>query len=264
MDTDSIVKEWRAASARHPMFGEGMSEESMGMMWESGSSSYSDARYSVIRDGILDALLSEGLLGEDDSVIDIGSGPGTFAVPFSGRCRSVLCVDGSEGMLRRIEDAGISNISTLRMDCRSLSSGYRRDVAFCSLCPPMNCPEGIDLMEALGGRRVYVSSANREKGLEGEIWAALGKDYSYEGYDTDYPYRYLLSRGRDAEVRYFTQDCTVSETVEAAVDRFRSLISNYRTVGAEEERAIRDVVSGHAEDGMVVQRLVLRMGMLTW
>jgi SAM-dependent methyltransferase len=264
MDTESVVREWREAFAKHPMFGEGMSRGAADRMWESCSATYSDARYSEIRDGIIDAVLSEGYLGEVDTLLDLGCGPGTFAVPFSGHCRSVVCVDSSDGMLSRIRERGIPNISTVRADCTGLSSDYEADVVFCSLCPPMNSPEGIDRMGILGKRRIYVSSANSETGIEGEIWHALGKEYSYEGYDTDYPYRYLRSMGARAEIRYFTQKNTVSDTVEGMVKRFRSTIAQYRPVGDAEERAIKEVVLDHSEDGTVTQTVSLRMGMLVW
>ncbi len=264
MDTESIVREWKGAFAKHPMFGEGMTADSMDRLWESGSANYSDARYSVIKDSIVETLLTSGYIGRDDTVLDLGSGPGTFAIPFSGRCKSVLCVDGSEGMLLRIREKGIGNISVLKADCTCLPTDYRKDVVFCSLCPAMNDPDAIDRMDALGKKHVYISSANSEMGIEGEIWKALGKDYSYAGYDTDYPYRYLLSKGVDAELRYFSQDNTVTDTVEATIKRFRATVASYRTVGEEEERAIRDAVEDHSENGMVTQSIVLRMGMLIW
>lgn len=264
MDTDSIVREWKEAFAKHPMFGEGVSRDSMDRMWESSSANYSDARYSEIKDMIVKTLFSEGYIGKEDTVLDLGSGPGTFAVPFSSRCRSVLCVDGSEGMLSRITKKGIGNISVLKADCTCLPNEYRRDVVFCSLCPAMNDPDAIDRMDGLGRKHVFISSANHEMGIEGEIWDALGKDYSYAGYDTDYPYRYLLSKGVDAKLRYFTQDNTVTDTVDATVGRFRAMIANYRAIGEEEERVIRSIVKDHSENGIVKQSIRLRMGMLTW
>ena len=264
MDTEHIVKEWRGEFSKHPMFGENMSRQAIDDLWESGSAAYSDSSYSEIRDRIIEAVLSKGYLGKGDSLLDIGSGPGTFAVPFSGHCRSVLCVDSSAGMLRRIEEKGIANISVMKADCMTLDSGCRRDVAFCSLCPPMNTPEGIDLMCRLGEKCIYVSSANREKGLESEIWEALGEDYSYKGYDYDYPYRYLLSKGIDAKVEYFTQENETTETVAECLKRFASLVSRYRSVDEGCSAVIKRVVRGHSEDGIVRQRLSLRMGMLTW
>ena len=264
MNTETIVKEWRDEFAKHPMFGENMSRQALDDLWESGSAAYSDSRYSEIRDRIIETVLSKGYLRKEDTLLDVGSGPGTFAVPFSGHCRSVLCVDGSAGMLRRVEEKGIGNISLMKEDCMTLDTGCRRDVAFCSLCPPMNTPEGIDLMGRLGKRCIYVSSANREKSLEGEIWEALGEDYSYAGYDTDYPYRYLLSKGIDAEVEYFTQENETTETEEECVKRFESLVSRYRRVDDGCRGVIDRIVRSHSEDGIVRQKLVLRMGMLTW
>ena len=48
MNTETIVKEWRDEFAKHPMFGENMSRQALDDLWESGSATYSDSRYSEI------------------------------------------------------------------------------------------------------------------------------------------------------------------------------------------------------------------------
>ena len=263
-DIEDIVSEWEKESFRHPIFGERMPSYVIDDMWESGSATYSDSRYSVIKDGIVDAMIDGGILLPDDTVLDIGSGPGTFAIPMSGHCRSVLCVDKSPGMLRRITEAGIDNISVLNSDCFELSKDYKRDLAFSSLCPPMNNPAGIDLMGRLGRKCVYVSSANKESNLECRVWKELGEDYSYAGYDTDYPYRYLKAKGIDADIRYFSQDWRSEEPCSVVQDRMVATIKRYRQVDDATIELIREVVADESEDGLIRQSLNLRIGMLTW
>jgi len=264
MDTEEIVRRWSEDFARHPMFGEGMTGEQIDEMWESGSSKYSDSSYAEIRDRIIETMLSEGCLGPNVTVLDIGSGPGTFAIPLSRHCKRVICVDKSRGMLDRITSSDIANISVLQSDCLCIPQKYASDVAFSSLCPPMNTPEGIDCMCRLGKRCVYVSSSSHEEGLEGRIWRKLGKDYSYTGYDTDYPYRYLRSKGVDASIRYFTQEKQHDESVSDCIRRFATVFSRYRYVGDTVMDAISEVVKDSSEDGIVHHRNTQRFGMLTW
>lgn len=264
MDTEEIVRMWSEDFSRHPMFGEGMTGEQIDEMWESCSSKYSDSSYAKIRDRIIDTILFEGCLGPDDTVLDIGSGPGTFAVPMSRHCRLVVCVDKSKGMLNRITSLGASNISVLQADCLCIPQEYASDVAFSSLCPPMNTPAGIDSMCRLGKRCIYVSSASHETGLEGRIWHELGKDYSYSGYDTDYPYRYLRSKGIDASICYFTQENELDETVSDCIKRYATMFSRYRHVDETVMKAISDTFEDSSEDGIVHHRTTQRIGMLTW
>ncbi|MBR2254998.1 MAG: hypothetical protein IJ856_04170, partial [Candidatus Methanomethylophilaceae archaeon] len=148
--------------------------------------------------------------------------------------------------------------------CRDLPRDLSGDLAFSSLCPPMNCPQGIDSMGGIGKKCAYVSSANRENGIEGEVWKALGMDYSYSGYHTDYPYRYLKSKGFDAKVFYFEQKGTVDEPSDACADRMVRVVSMYRKVDGDAEAIIRDTVDGLATDGRIRLDNTVRMGLLLW
>ena len=246
------------------MFGEPFGKD-IGRMWELNSGRYSSEAYSDIITRAVAFLYRKGHISKDLSLVDIGSGPGTFAIPMSRHCSSVLCVDSSPGMLERVSGYGIGNISVQLSDCLSMPPGCARDVAFCSLCPPMNCPEGLAAMEAVGRRRcIYLSSNNPCPGIESEIWSALGEDHSYSGYDTKYPERYLRSIGRECERHTFTQTSRSSVPAEELEAMMLRKIGAYRPLGDREREAVREVVSGHSEDGMVYRKNVFRMGMLIW
>ena len=263
MDSDEAVREWMTERRRHPMFNE-PNGPSFDSFWERGASAYSARSYDRILNDIVSYMVGEGYVDPGRTVIDIGSGPGTFAAPLSRHCASVLCTDVSPGMLARIDGMGLPNVTTLQSDCMSLPE-IVRDVSFSSLCPPMNCPEGLRVMERTASELcVYVSSADSCPGLETEIWKALGKDYSYRGYDTRYPARYLESQGRSPKLRFFSQTNETSEPESVVADRFVCKVSSYRDLTQEEEDIIRGVVAGRSEDGTVRITAEVRMGMLVW
>lgn len=265
-DTESIVREWMDARGMHPHVGEGKSEDDFSRMWEASSGTYSFERYSVIRDSVIAHLDSRGLLG--GTVLDIGCGPGTYAIPMASRAASVLATDLNRGMLERLEtecsSRGIGNVRTMVCDCRAVPSSCRCDLAFSSLCPPMNSPDALIGMEALGGTCAYVSSCATEGGLESRVWRALGRNYSYSGYDTGYPYRFLSSIGRDAELVRFRQRNFQESSEEDAVRRFTSLVSRYRELDDGMREAIAGAVSDASEDGVVRTDSETVMGLLIW
>ena len=263
MDSDEVVREWMAERRRHPMFNE-PNGSSFDSFWEKGASTYSASSYDRVLNDMVSCMVDEGYVDPGRSLIDIGSGPGTFAAPLSRHCASVLCADISPGMLARIDAMGLPNVTTLLSDCMSLPE-IVRDVSFSSLCPPMNCPEGLEVMERTASELcVYVSSADPCPGLEIEIWKALGKDYSYRGYDTRYPARYLESRGRSPELRFFSQTNETAEPESVVADRFVRKVSAYRTLAEGEEGIIRGAVADRSEDGTVRITAEVRLGMLVW
>lgn len=265
-DVDRIAEEWARDRDRHPYVGEGKSGSDISDMWEAASSTYSSDRYSEIRDSIIGRLRERGLL--DGTVLDIGCGPGTYAIPFSDYAEHITATDSSKGMLDRMmtdcRERGITNIEAVLCDCMEIPESYRSDLVFCSLCPPMNSPESLDYMASLGGTVAYVSSCSFSDGLEIKVWNALGRDYSYRGYNTEYPYRYLRASGYDATLDLFTQRNRSESTVGQSVRRFESLVSRYRELDDDMRSRIADAVADSSEDGMVYTDTVVTMGLLIW
>ncbi len=263
---DSIVKEWKTARDMHPFVGEGLSEVEFSKAWESSASTYSCGGYSTIRDSVLSALDGRGLL--DGTVLDIGCGPGTYAIPMSSKARHVIATDLNRGMLDRMEKEcllkGISNISTVQCDCLEVPQSCACDLAFVSLCPPMNCPEGLSYMERLGHACAYVSSCAFSEGLESRVWRSLGRSYSYAGYNTEYPFRYLKAMDRDPEMMLFSQRNVAVRTVEDTISRYISLVSRYRTLEDWMHDAIEETVSKEAVDGYIESDSETVMGLLIW
>ena len=129
----------------------------------------------------------------------------------------------------------------------------------------MNNPDSILDMERLGKRRVYISSSDAgEDSIEVEIWRELGCDYSYRGYMTDYPFRFLESLGRQPSIRYFTQKHDASVPAEKAVERYRHVIGRYRDLTERELSAIEGVIAGRTADGSVSLARTMRVGMIVW
>ena len=266
-DTETIVKEWRFQWSRHPMNGESMSRESYLSLWDRGARSYNASRYSEITESVIGCMEEKGLLG--GTLIDIGCGIGAYAVPFSSRCEKVVAVDSSREALSVLketcQDRHIGNIRTEECDCLSIPEELGCDTAFCSLCPGMNSPEAVLSMESLGVRRVYISSCDSgEDSIEMEIWRELGCDYSYRGYDTDYPFRFLRSIGRTPEVHHFSQLNESENDAESVIDGYRRTIANYRKLTDREIGAIERVVRRHSENGTVRSSRTMNLGMIIW
>ena len=268
MNRDSgITEEWMREWARHPLNGEKVSKERTKGIWDSEAGTYSASSYSEILPKVIDEMDSLGLF--EGTLIDIGCGTGAYAIPFSRRCSEVVAVDSSNAMLdilrRRCVESSVPNIDIVECDCSGIPDDLACDTAFSSLCPDMNNPDSILDMERLGKKRVYISSSDAgEDSIEVEIWRELGCDYSYRGYMTDYPLRFLQSLGREPYIRYFTQKHDNSVPSEKAVERYRHVIGRYRDLTERELSAIDDVISRRTVNGSVSFARVMRVGMIVW
>lgn len=264
-----ILAEWEAERARHPFFAEALAENSISACWDRSAEDYDGSGYGRIRRSMIDDLVVMGVLDGDRTVIDIGCGPGLFLKELAERSGKVYCVDSSVPMIDKVEQLigseGIVNAETILASWERLEPVYGTDIAFTSLCPPMNDPESLLRMEDFASCRcVYASSANDDTGITADVWKRLGKAYTMKGYDTGYPYGFLKACGRRPELRYYSERTVIEQTAEEAVSATLRAVSGYLGTGAEVEDAVRDAVLPYTEDGTVRIEKDMRIGMLVW
>ena len=73
--------------------------------WTRRSEDYSDSRrtndYEYGRN-VLDTLMRYDALKSDSLVLEVGSGPGTFVIPFARKIAKITAVEPARGMIEKI------------------------------------------------------------------------------------------------------------------------------------------------------------------
>jgi len=263
-----ICKEWLEARRRHPAVSEGCDINSA-EYWEQCSANYSSERYDLIKEQIIDHLLNTGLLNKDRTLLDVGSGPGTFALPMCQYLKKITCMDITPGMISRIreicERGSIHNIDTLQSDWLHYEQDVRSyDIVFSALCPAMNDPSSILKMEKYAEEYcVYVSSINKERTMHLEICDKLGKDFSFEGYNTEYPFKFLKDVGRKPLLKIFSERFESKMSVEKVIESEIEALRRYKDI-SELRSTVEKVVLSHATGGVVNTVSDINMGLLIW
>jgi len=161
----------------------------------------------------------EGLdINRNSRVLDIGSGPGTLAIPLSPLVREITAVEPGEGMVsilnEHIRKEGITNISCVRkcwedVDIsRDLDGQY--DVVIASLSLTMHdIRAALAKMDDASRKYVYlywfVDSPFWEK-MYNDLWEPLHGDPYYPGPKTDCLFNVLYQMGIYANVEILPLD----------------------------------------------------------
>jgi len=110
-------------------------------------------------------LVQEGVLTPDTSVLDIGAGIGTYALPFAKHCREVTALEpvGTclEVLKRRAGQQEWKNIRTVHGFWEDFSPGRTFDVTFASMCPAICSTQQLRRMEAMTERTCCLVSVQR-------------------------------------------------------------------------------------------------------
>ncbi len=257
---------WISESRKHPFYGEDIGKERYLDVWEKAADRYEDAGVGSLKERIIEHLIKDKIVTKKSDILDVGCGPGTYGLRFAEFCKHVSCLDSSQRMLQHVRDKDVCNVDCILADWDSFHTEHKYDVVFSSLCPSLNYPDSLIKMESFSkGYCAYISSMNDDHGsIRRKIWKALGKDYTMNGYNTTFPYNFLIEKGRKAELQIFESIEPYDEDVETTIGKETDYFSFYFGNSDVVCFTIREIVEGHSTNGRIHCDGIKRLGLLTW
>lgn len=248
----------RPSPARHSKF------------WDGRSQSFAK---HVARTGYAELFLKIMEPQPEWTVLDMGCGAGTLALPLAERVRSITAVDFSEKMLSIVREEcaarSINNIRTIHArweDDWALAGIGLHDVAIASRSLVVDDLQGtITKLNAAARRRVYIVTIVGDGPHDRQAYQALGRDLQV-GPDYIYNYNILYQMGIYAKVDFIGQQ--IQEAYgdrEAAMDSVRWM---FQDMTREEEGRFEQYMAEHliCRDGwwMLDYARTIRWAVLWW
>ena len=232
LDWDEL---WRNARARKTWASSGVKD------WDGKAPSFSSRNQSSPFVSIVLDLIP---LTASSTVLDIGCGPGTLAIPIASRVKSVTAVDYSSGMLSTLKDlasqAGVRNIRTVQASWED--DWQSRDIEQHDITLASRSLAVADLRDALQRLNRYASSfvfiVDRisPAPFDPEAFAAVGRSFD-GGPDYIYVLNTLYAMGIHANVRIISLEReTWFADLDDAMKSYGWMIKN---MSASEESALR-------------------------
>ncbi|WP_148705682.1 class I SAM-dependent methyltransferase [Methanosarcina siciliae] len=234
--------------------------------WTERAEDYSESRRTnqyEFGESVYAALDLHGAIPPHARVLEVGSGPGTFVIPFARRVDHVTAVEPAEGMIRMIRqnaaEAGVNNYSVIPkiwQDVNSSELQDRYDLTITSTVIWMfrDIMAQIRRMEEVTqGHCCIVGSIGTGQRFEAELWKKIMGDVPSPQY-SEFPviYNLLYEHGRVPQVRVI--DYTSMRTFENMFRMYRVFYSIYTEITPEVEEAIRDALYRDSGDGPCVRK----------
>nr|WP_269849385.1 class I SAM-dependent methyltransferase [Methanosarcina horonobensis] len=196
-------------------------------------------------------------------VLEVGSGPGTFVIPFARHVDHITAVEPAEGMIRMIRrnaaEAGVKNyeiIQKIWQDVNSTEFRGQYDLTITSTVIWMfrDIMTQISRMEEVTrGHCCVVGGVSTGQTFETELWRKIMGNVPYPQYP-EYPliYNLLYMRGRVPHVRVI--DYTSTRTPENMLRMYRVFYSIYTEFTPEVEEKIQDALYSDSGKGPCVRK----------
>ncbi len=228
--------------------------------WDGKADSFSkrnqDSAYSSL-------FLSHLPLKSTYSVLDIGSGPGTLAIPISTRVKNVTAIDFSEGMLSTLDSIAaeqqINNIQTIQCaweDDWAAKEIKPHDIAIASRSMGVrDLAAALHKINNYAKRYVFISDRIGDTPFEKSAFQALGRPFE-TGPDYIYTLNTLYTLGIYPNVTILKLDRnTTYENMDEAVNSYSWM---FKGITPQEtvllEKYISSRIVGTENDKITVER----------
>jgi len=230
--------------------------------WTERAGDYSERRKTnqyEFGENVYAALASHGIVGRTSRVIEVGSGPGTFVIPFSKHVGHMTAVEPAEGMIRVIrenaKEAGIDNFDIIDRIWQDVPVAEIRgtyDLVITSTVIWMF----RDILQQIG--RMEETTRGHccvVEGIEGtdaqgrRIWQEIMGEVPFPLYP-GYPiiYNILYQNGRIPQVRIV--EATSRRSTEKLMKMYKVFYSLYTEFTPEVEEKIRSALLTDAQGGV--------------
>ena len=220
LDWDSM---WRAALRTSSWHFKGGKDR-----WAERAKLHNDRLKLGCYDDYIEKVMSKIDIDEKQTVLDIGCGPGTLAIPLAHKAKHVTCLDVSKDMLKYAQEnaaiAGVSNISFIEHDWDSIEIGKQleaHDVVIASRWVGNELKKALMKMDQASKKRSYMIWGIGSDEIDRKVCNLLGREYSpHPGYI--YIYNQLYQVGIQAQMEVIKCKHIFSyRDIQSAVDDWR-------------------------------------------
>ncbi|WP_066638514.1 class I SAM-dependent methyltransferase [Desulfolucanica intricata] len=225
---------------------------------------------------VLSMLEQEGALGAEFKVLDIGAGPGNFALPLARIVEHVTALEPSGEMMKilkdRVKTNQVDNITFIQrtwqdvqVDEEGLAGQY--DLVFASKSPGVQDPETLQKMIAASRKFCYYSgfSGQRWGRSHRELWQRLfHEDMGDNPKDIMYPFGLLYSMGYRPSLRFITTREVQEQPVEKAVENLLQFFWSYTDILPQVRQEVENYVAEHSQNGLYREVSEVCHGMMLW
>lgn len=216
-------------------------------------------------------LFDRGLLTPASSVLDLGSGTGTFTLAFAKHCQSVTALEMDAVSQRACQtqaaQLGLTNISHQTKMWETYQPKERFDFVLSSMCPAICNYTELLKMESLSNHACGILAVTRGSyDLHRKQLMQLLNVHPTGGMTTEalWYYEALYLAGKQPEVRSWSRHFAYTLPLEEILLRNERYFEIFEIAAADSRPILTRYFQSIAKDGFVDDETQLNTALITW
>jgi SAM-dependent methyltransferase len=208
-------------------------------------------------DALIAMLEREGVVQSHSVVLDVGCGPGTYAIPLARRAARVVGLDSAPAMLEAMRREAEFYQVAGRVEARlgawdEVPATPDFDLVLAAKSPAIYDYDSLMKMNRVArGYGCLITFAGPYKlGLRNALWQVVtGAPIKSAAFDLIYPFNILYSEGYLPNLRFYEYRSAFTESVAYWTEYFRCYFRIFGYEGPETDAAITGYLHSVAVDG---------------
>jgi SAM-dependent methyltransferase len=237
-----------------------------------GRSEQDDQRRKIVA-----MLQAGGILRPGGRVLDIGAGPGNWALLLAQTAGEVTALEPAGAMAdileARIAAGGIANITVDRRTWQAIDldrEGWKGafDLVFASMTPGIDGPDNLYKMMAASRGACYLSRFSGGNGgprRYRDLWhAVVGEEQDARAGDIIYPFNLIYALGYRPRLEFHTWRQESRLPRDKAVEDACTFLEGHTELSDDIRAAVAAFVDARCTDGEFVERHEAWQGIMAW
>ncbi len=228
------------------------------------------------RNNTIRLLVDRKILTPKTRVLDIGAGPGSWALPMARHCAHVTALEPARGMTdiiaARMEAEGVTNITIDQHTWQEVDleeSNYKKsfDLVFASMTPGIDGPDTLKKMMGASREFCYMSGFSGP-GMH-QQFAPLWKKFfnapmPKKTHDLIYPFNLLYAMGLRPDLTFSWWNKEINWDREHTIRHFVNFFESHMEITPEAQDLIADYVNTQCPDGEYRPEKPVCRGAMIW
>jgi len=248
--------------------------------WDKKAKSFSERTTgtdaSQRKQRIIKWLQNEGVLTKNAKVLDIGAGPGNWAIPFAQAVSHVTALEPSKEMVtilkQRMDEYNINNITIDNRTWESVDLNEDQydkqfDLVFASMTPGVNSPETLKKMIGASKNFCYLSCFSGQGWRESysQLWHDIvGKPLGPNPGDIIYPFTVIYGMGFKPNLHFEKWTYVREDPVDIAIEDVLYFFEDYIDITDAIKKKVTETIKNQSTDGIFRNDKRVSQGIMLW
>ncbi len=217
-------------------------------------------------------LVSENILKQGTTLVDIGAGTGRYALEFAGKGADIHAIDIGETSLdclsKTASSLGLSDkITTEKVLWEEFSTANKFDVSFCAMCPAISDLEQLQRMESITNHTCCILTIGKgsydyhrrnllEKLVSEKKLGFLSEASNY--------YNLLYNLGKNPNVKSYYEKTREELPLLNAIERYKIYMKIFSDDTTYTDELVEEYFNANNENGIVTDFGAYSTALIYW